>query len=168
MISAVKKILLLLLPLFIFSCGMTVEESSFTAKLDTVDQLIFQSQFNDAQKILKSMNCPFIINQNSYSIFNRTIEKNGILKASIEEKKGMIIFSPLAQGLLSNRYINGIPLDSRIKTDGRFLNEHSLSAEKLEKIKKLTGLDLREFDHAVTFKVALMVKKYLTSKPVKF
>lgn len=90
-----------------------------------------------AAEILNDLHCPFIINQNSYSIFNRTIEKNGILKASIEEKKGMIIFSPLAQGLLSNRYINGIPLDSRIKTDGRFLNEHSLSAEKLEKIKKL-------------------------------
>jgi carbohydrate diacid regulator len=39
---------------------------------------------------------------------------------------------------------------------------------RLEKIKKLTGLDLREFEHAITFKVALMVKKYLTSKPVKF
>ena len=90
-----------------------------------------------AAEILNDLHCPFIINQNSYSIFNRTIEKNGILKASIEEKKGMIIFSPLAQGLLSNRYINGIPLDSRIKTDGRFLNEHSISAEKLEKIKKL-------------------------------
>ena len=90
-----------------------------------------------AAEILNDLHCPFIINQNSYSIFNRTIEKNGILKASIEEKKGMIIFSPLAQGLLSNRYINGIPLDSRIKTDGRFLNEHSLSAEKLEKTKKL-------------------------------
>ncbi|MBQ1984338.1 MAG: tetratricopeptide repeat protein, partial [Spirochaetaceae bacterium] len=63
MISAVKKILLLLLPLFIFSCGMTVEESSFTAKLDTVDKLIFQSQFNDAQKILKS------IENKSYSAF---------------------------------------------------------------------------------------------------
>ncbi len=90
-----------------------------------------------AAEILNDLHCPFIINQNSYSIFNRTIEKNGILKASIEKKKGMIIFSPLSQGLLSNRYLNGIPLDSRIKTDGRFLNEHSLSAEKLEKIKKL-------------------------------
>ena len=63
MISAVKKIFILLLPLLIFSCGMTIEESSFTAKLDTVDKLIFQSQFNDAQKILKS------IENKSYSAF---------------------------------------------------------------------------------------------------
>ncbi len=63
MISAVKKILLLLIPLMIFSCGMTVEDASFTAKLDTVDKLIFQSQFNDAQKILKS------IENKSYSAF---------------------------------------------------------------------------------------------------
>ena len=50
-------------------------------------------------------------------------------------KKGMFVFSPLAQGLLTNRYLNGIPDDSRMKTDGRFLNERALSAEMLEKIK---------------------------------
>jgi L-glyceraldehyde 3-phosphate reductase len=52
----------------------------------------------------------------------------------------MIIFSPLAQGLLTNRYLNGIPDDSRIKTDGRFLNERALSPEMLDKIKKLNKL----------------------------
>ena len=55
MISAVKKILLLLIPFVFFSCGMTVEDASFTAKLDTIDKLIFQSQYTDAQKILKSI-----------------------------------------------------------------------------------------------------------------
>lgn len=52
----------------------------------------------------------------------------------------MIIFSPLAQGLLTNRYLNGIPNDSRVKTDGRFLNEKSLSQELLEKIVKLNTI----------------------------
>ena len=93
-----------------------------------------------AAEILNELHCPFIINQNRYSIFDRTVEKNGILESAISEKKGMIIFSPLAQGLLTNRYLNGIPEDSRVKTDGRFLNEKSISLEVIEKIKKLDGI----------------------------
>lgn len=90
-----------------------------------------------ASKILYDLHCPFVINQNRYSIFDRTIEKNGILDTAIAEKKGMIIFSPLAQGLLTDRYLNGIPSDSRVKTDGRFLNESHVSKETIEKVKKL-------------------------------
>ena len=93
-----------------------------------------------AAAILDELHCPFIINQNRYSILDRTVEKNGILKSAITKKKGMIIFSPLAQGLLTNRYLNGIPNDSRVKTDGRFLNEKSLSQELLEKIVKLNTI----------------------------
>ncbi len=93
-----------------------------------------------ATEILNELHCPFIINQNRYSILDRTVEKNGILNAAISAKKGMIIFSPLAQGLLTNRYLNGIPADSRVKTDGRFLKETALSAEMLEKIQKLDQL----------------------------
>ena len=52
----------------------------------------------------------------------------------------MIIFSPLAQGLLTNRYLSGIPEDSRVKTDGRFLNERSLTEEKLAKARKLNDI----------------------------
>lgn len=94
----------------------------------------------EAADILESLHCPFIINQNRYSIFDRTVEKNGILNSAKLRKKGMIIFSPLAQGLLTDRYISGIPEDSRVKSDGRFLNADSLSPEKLEKIKKLNDM----------------------------
>ena len=90
-----------------------------------------------AAAILNELHCPFIINQNRFSIFDRTAENNGIIDASISEKKGMIIFSPLAQGLLTDRYLHGIPEDSRVKTDGRFLNEKSLTEEKIAKIKRL-------------------------------
>lgn len=93
-----------------------------------------------AADILNELHCPFIINQNRYSILDRTIEKNGILERAIVAKKGMIIFSPLAQGLLTNRYLKGIPEDSRVKTDGRFLNERSLSPEMLAKIHKLNKI----------------------------
>jgi len=91
----------------------------------------------EASRILRELHCPFIINQNRYSILDRTIEKNGLLDAVIDEKKGLIIYSPLAQGLLSDRYINGIPDDSRIRTDGRFLRESSLYEALLTKIKRL-------------------------------
>ncbi len=94
----------------------------------------------EAAKILDELHCPFVINQNRYSIFDRGIETSGILDSAIAKKKGMIIFSPLAQGLLSDRYLNGIPEDSRVKTDGRFLNESSISTEMLDKIAKLNKI----------------------------
>ena len=93
-----------------------------------------------AADILTELHCPFVINQNRYSILDRTIEKNGLFESAIERKKGLIIFSPLAQGLLTNRYLSGIPADSRVKTDGRFLNEKSLTPEVLEKIKSLNAI----------------------------
>lgn len=94
----------------------------------------------EAAKILNDLHCPFIINQNSYSIFNRNVERNGIIDAAISEKKGMIIFSPLAQGLLSERYLDGIPEDSRAKTDGRFINEKTITPELVSKISKLNEI----------------------------
>ena len=91
----------------------------------------------EASDILKELRCPFVINQNRYSIFDRTPEQNGIIDTAISEKKGMIIFSPLAQGLLTERYLKGIPSDSRVKTDGRFLKENSVSDDYIKKAIKL-------------------------------
>lgn len=93
-----------------------------------------------AETILKELRCPFVINQNRYSIFDRTIEKNGLKEASARLCKGIIAFSPLAQGMLTNRYLKGIPADSRIKTDGRFLKEELLTGERLEQIRALNEL----------------------------
>lgn len=93
-----------------------------------------------ACKILKELKCPFIINQNRYSIFDRSIEENGLKTTAKELKKGIIAFSPLAQGMLTNRYLNGIPADSRIATDGRFLNESALTSERLAQIRALNDL----------------------------
>lgn len=93
-----------------------------------------------AAKILEEMGCPFIIDQNRYSIFDRTIEKNGLKQAAADTGRGIIAFSPLAQGLLTDRYLNGIPEDSRIRTDGRFLKAETLSEEKLLQIRTLNGI----------------------------
>ncbi len=93
-----------------------------------------------AASILNELKCPFVINQNSYSIVNRGIENNGLLKACQEKKKGLIIFSPLAQGILTDRYLNGIPNDSRVRTDNRFLKETSLTPEKLNVIGQLNAI----------------------------
>ncbi len=92
-----------------------------------------------ATALLKELKCPFIINQNRYSIFDRTIENNGLKEAIAPDKchKGLIVFSPLAQGLLTDRYLNGIPADSRAKKSGRFLKTTDITEEKIQKIRAL-------------------------------
>ena len=93
-----------------------------------------------AAAILTEMHVPFVINQNRYSIFDRTIEDNGLKEAVTKEKKGLITFSPLAQGLLTDRYLHGIPEDSRIRADGRFLKESALTPQRLKQIQDLNEL----------------------------
>ena len=95
---------------------------------------------SQAAAILKDLKCPFVINQNRYSIFDRTVEKNGLKRTTGILKKGLITFSPLAQGQLTDRYLNGIPEDSRIRKDGRFLKESVLTPERLDQIRKLNDL----------------------------
>lgn len=90
--------------------------------------------------ILDELHVPFVINQNRYSIFDRTIEQNGLKETAVRLNKSIIAFSPLAQGLLTNRYLNGIPEDSRIRTDGRFLKESVITEEKLAQIRALNEI----------------------------
>ena len=97
-------------------------------------------RMTEAAAILKELHVPFIINQNRYSIFDRTIEKNGLKEAAAREGKGIITFSPLAQGLLTDRYLKGIPADSRMRTDGRFLKDSALTEERLNQIRALKAL----------------------------
>ena len=94
-------------------------------------------RMEEAAAILADLKVPFIINQNSYSIINRRIENNGLKETAAKLGKGIIAFSPLSQGLLTDRYLKGIPADSRIKTDGRFLKENALTEERLDQIRAL-------------------------------
>ena len=93
-----------------------------------------------ASAILHDLRVPFVINQNRYSIFDRTIENNGLKETSAKLGKGIIAFSPLAQGLLTDRYLKGIPADSRVRTDGRFLKENAVTPWMLERIRNLNEL----------------------------
>lgn len=96
-----------------------------------------------AAKILKDLNCPFVINQNRYSVIDRTIEQNGLKQAAKDEGKGIIVFSPLAQGILTDRYLNGIPADSRAAKSGVFLNEQRVK-ENIHKVKNFKKIaDMR-------------------------
>ena len=94
----------------------------------------------EAKRIAEKLHLPLVINQNRYSIFDRTIENNGLKKAAKEIGMGVICFSPLAQGLLSDKYLNGIPEDSRIARDGRFLHREDITEEKLAKIRALNEI----------------------------
>ena len=100
------------------------------------------TQMEEAAAILEELRCPFVINQNRYSIFDRTIEQNGLKESAVKLKKGIITFSPLAQGMLTDRYLNGIPKDSRICTDGRFLKQDMLTEKRLEQIRGLNEIAL--------------------------
>lgn len=111
-----------------------------------------------AAQILERLNCPFIINQNRYSIFDRTIENNGLKETASKSGKGIIAFSPLAQGMLSDRYLDGIPADSRIITDGRFLKESNLTEDKLNQIRALKELADRRGQSLAQMALAWVLK----------
>ena len=97
----------------------------------------------EARKLAREIPLPLIINQNRYSILDRTIEKNGLKDFAREDGMGVICFSPLAQGMLSEKYLNGIPSDSRIAKDGRFLHADDLKPEKMEGIRRLDEIAKR-------------------------
>lgn len=89
--------------------------------------------------ILKQLGTPCIIHQPKYSMFERWVE-DGLLDVLEEEGLGCIPFSPLAQGLLTDKYLHGIPADSRALKVGDSLTENSITPDKIEKVKKLNDL----------------------------
>jgi L-glyceraldehyde 3-phosphate reductase len=99
-----------------------------------------KKQTMEAMQILQELKTPFIINQRKYSMFERNIEEDGLKSFAAQNGIGIIAFSPLAQGLLTERYLEGIPEDSRIKTDGRFLKENAITDDLLSKIRDLNEI----------------------------
>ncbi len=110
-------------------------------------------QLERAATILDELHVPFIINQNKYNIFDRTVEHNGLKDTAKHLGKGLITFCPLAQGLLTDRYLNGIPADSRVAHDPRFLHADDVTRVHgqimaLNEIAKQRGQTLAEMSLA--------------------
>ena len=97
-------------------------------------------QTDATMKIFKELKTPFIINQRNYSMFDRSIEEDGLKRFAAANGCGIIAFCPLAQGLLTDKYLHGIPEDSRMKKDGRFLHEDALTPERLAQIQALGNI----------------------------
>ncbi len=91
-------------------------------------------------KVLKELRTPVVIDQNRYSILDRNAEKDDLKGYLAQEGIGLITYSPLAQGLLTDRYLRGIPEDSRVRMDDRFLKEQNITEQQLEASRSLAKL----------------------------
>lgn len=96
-------------------------------------------QLKEAAAILKANGTPLLITQPNYSMLDRWVERDGLLDAAAECGCGVICFSPLAQGMLTDRYLNGIPQDSRAARN-HFLQRASITEDKLSLIRKLNEI----------------------------
>ena len=99
-----------------------------------------REQTEAALRAAADIHLPLIVNQRRYSIFDRGIEEDGVKRFCREQGMGIIAFSPLAQGLLTDRYLHGIPEDSRIARDHRFLRADALTPAMLSRIAALNKL----------------------------
>lgn len=96
-------------------------------------------QTQEAAGILRQLGTPCLIHQPSYSMFNRWVE-DGLLDVLLEEGIGCIVFSPLAQGMLTDKYLEGIPEDSRAANPHGFLQAEKVTKERLAPVRKLNEL----------------------------
>jgi L-glyceraldehyde 3-phosphate reductase len=118
-------------------------------------------QTKEASDILKKQGTPFIINQVRYSMLNRWIEDE-LADTALKEGIGLIAFVPLAQGLLTDKYLSGIPKDSRAAGPSRFLNDKDITEDKLDKIRKLNNMASERGQSLAQMAIAWVIRK----KPV--
>lgn len=142
-----------------------IEES-----MGALDQLVRQgkalyvgiSQYNaedtaKAYQILKEMGTPLLIHQPRYSMLDRWVE-DGLLDVFGEKGIGSIAFSPLEQGMLTNKYLGGIPEDSRAAKDGRYLKPEQINEEKLAMIKALNDIAIKRGQTLAQMAIAWLLK----------
>jgi L-glyceraldehyde 3-phosphate reductase len=114
-------------------------------------------EFEDALSILKRLGTPCLIHQPKYSMFERWVE-DSLLDSLEKHQVGCIPFSPLAQGLLTNKYLDGVPEDSRLAKPHGFLNENYATPDKLGKVKKLNDLALERNQTLAQMAIAWLLK----------
>jgi len=117
----------------------------------------------EASQILRNLGVPCLIHQSRYSMFDRWVEDK-LLDILENEGVGFIAFSPLAQGLLTDKYLNGIPTNSRASKPYGFLKPEHITSEKLEKVKKLNEIAKRRGQSLAQMAIAWILKdKRITS-----
>ena len=114
-------------------------------------------QAEKAIKILKQLGTPCLIHQAKYSMFERWVE-GGLLDVLEKQGSGCIAFSPLAQGLLTDKYLGGIPEGSRASKDHGFLKPQQISEDKIEKVKKLNDLAKKRGQSLAQFAISWLLK----------
>jgi L-glyceraldehyde 3-phosphate reductase len=112
----------------------------------------------EAFKILKDLGTPCLIHQPKYSMFERWVETEGLLDVLEANGVGCIPFSPLAQGLLTNKYLKGIPADSRVAKGVGFLNQSNITDERISQISRLNEIALRRGQTLAQMALAWILK----------
>lgn len=120
-------------------------------------------QTKEAAAILNDLGTPFLISQPSYSMFDRWIEEDGLLDVLSSEGVGSIVFSPLAQGLLTTKYLDRIPQDSRAARSTGFLSEDQITEKKLSKIRRLNDLAQKRGQSLSQMALAWVLRGEVTS-----
>ena len=110
----------------------------------------------EAAAILRDLKVPFVLHQPSYSLLNRWVE-DGLLDVLGREKVGAIVFSPLAQGMLTDRYLDGIPPDSRVRV-GEALAQKMLTDENLERARALNAIAARRGQSLAQLAIAWVLR----------
>lgn len=118
-----------------------------------------------AYRYLREHDVPCLLNQTRYNIFNREVEEQGILQQAKESGSGFIAFSPLAQGLLTDRYLNGIPSDSRVARGG-FLKKEQITDEVLGKIRELGKIAAQRGQSLAEMSLAWLLKDDLVTSVI--
>lgn len=138
--------------------------------MGALDQIVRQgkalyvgiSQYNaedtkKAAKILKAQGTPFLIHQPRYNMMDRWVE-DGLLDALTETRIGSIVFSPLEQGILTNKYLGGIPKDSRAATEGSYLDASRINEALVTKIKSLNEIAEKRDQSLAQMAIAWLLK----------
>ncbi len=117
-----------------------------------------------AAQILREMGTPCLIHQPRYNMLDRWVEEDGLLDVLENEGIGCIPFSPLAQGVLTDRYLDGFPADSRAVKDGRYLKQTQITESRLQKVRTLNQIALRRGQSLAQMAIAwLLIDPRVTS-----
>ncbi len=111
----------------------------------------------EAARLLRELGTPCLIHQPSYSMINRWIEDDGLLDVLDDEGIGSIVFSPLAQGLLTAKYLGGVPDDSRLARGGAIRKQH-LSDDNLERVRALNAIAERRGQSLAQMAIAWVLR----------